>query len=152
MILKKAELKHKKEIIDIANLLYLNIPNFVWNSEDFVTRQIEKGEYFIIKEDGVVAGIMSLRQRKNGMHIETLAVRKEFQSRGFGTKFIEFAKKITSEKGFDTLYAYSFSEYNIADFYVKKGFKALDYSGYYKNHKYDCFGLDLSLNKVRDEN
>ena len=143
MLLRKAELKDKKEIIDIANLLYLDIHNFVWNNDNFITKQIDKGEYFLMEENGVVAGIMSLRQRKNGIHIETLAVKKKFQSKGLGTKFIEFAKEFSREKGFNILHAYSFSDYNIADFYLKKGFKMMDYNGYYNNHKYNCFELKI---------
>ncbi len=145
MLLRKAELKDKKEILDITNLLYLNIPDFVWNRNNFIQKQIEKGEYFIIEESGEVAGIMSLRQRMNGMHIETLAVKEKFQSNGFGTKFIEFAKKASQEREFDTLFAYSFSEYNIADFYLKRGFKLMKYVGYYKHHKYNCFGMKLNV-------
>src|SRR3989344_5130979 len=148
MLLRKAELKDKKEILEIANLLYLNILDFVWNSDEFITKQIEKGEYYVIEENGGVAGIMSLRQRMNGMHIETLAIKKEFQSKGFGTKFIEFAKKVSQEKGFGTLFAYSFSEYNIADFYIKRGFKLMDYIGYYKHHKYNCFGMKLQRSNL----
>ena len=147
MILRQAELKDKKAILEIANLLYLNIPEFVWNNDNFITRQIEKGEYFLIEENGAVAGIMSLRQRKSGMHIETLAVKKEFQARGFGTKFIEFAKSISQEREADNLYAYSFREYNIADFYLKKGFKLLKYAGYYKRHQYNCFGIEVRARK-----
>ena len=143
MILRKAELKDKKEIIDIANLLYLDIPGFVWNSEEFVKKQIEKGEYFLIENDGQTMGIMSLRQRKNGMHIETLVIKKEFQSKGYGTQFIEFSKKFAREKKNDTLYAYSFTEYNIADFYLKKGFKLMDYVGSYKGRQYNCFEIKI---------
>lgn len=143
MILRQAELKDKKEIMDIANLLYLEIPKFLWNSGEFITKQVEKKEYFLIKDNDSVVGVMSLRQRKNGVHIETLVVKKEFQSKGLGTKLIEFAKKFAKEKGNNSLYAYSFSEYNIADFYLKKRFKLMGYVGYYKNRKYDCFKIKL---------
>ena len=143
MVLRQAELKDTKEILEIVSELYLNIPRFVWNEEGFVEKQIEKKEYFVIEDQGRLVGIMSLRQRTNKVNIETLAVRKNFQSKGLGSKFIEFAKQFTKEKGFNTLHAYSFSEYYSADFYLKKGFKVLPYFGYYKNHKYDCFELKI---------
>lgn len=143
MILRQAELKDKKEVLNIINELSLDIPNFVWDKEEFVTKQIQNKEYFVIEDEGRLAGVMSLRQRTNKINIETLVVRKEFQCKGLGSKFIEFAKQLTKERGFNILHAYSFSEYNAADFYLKKGFKVLDYAGYYKNHKYDCFVLTL---------
>ncbi len=147
MNLRKAELKELKEVKEIADLLRLNIPGFVWNDEDFIAKQIERGEYFLIENDGHIAGVMSLRERKNSLHIETLVVRKEFQSKGFGTAFIEFAKQVARDKKINTLHAYSFSEYNIADFYLKRGFKLMDYTGYYKHHKYNCFEMDLGQKK-----
>ncbi len=143
MLLRQAISKDKEPIKEIANFLYLNIPDFVWNSEEFITKQIKRGEYFVIENGGEIAGIMSLRQRKNGMHIETLAVKKEFQSKGFGTQFIDFAKIIAKERRNKTLFAYSFVEYNIADFYLKKGFKMMDYVGYYNRHKYRCFKMEV---------
>lgn len=144
MKLRQAELKDKKEIKEIADLLRLNIPGFVWNDEDFIAKQIKKGEYFVMDNGDKIAGIMSLRERTNGLHIETLVVRKEFQSRGLGTKFIVFAKKFAKDRNIGILHAYSFAEYNIADFYLKKGFKLMDYVGYYKHHQYRCFEMNLN--------
>ena len=43
MNLRKAELKELKEVKEIADLLRLNIPGFVWNDEDFIAKQIERG-------------------------------------------------------------------------------------------------------------
>ncbi|MDO8530392.1 MAG: GNAT family N-acetyltransferase [bacterium] len=140
-MLRQAELKDKQEIIEIVSNLHLNIPNFVWNESDFVEKQIQNKEYFVIEDAGKLVGAMSLRQRNNKVSVETLAVKKEFRGKGFGSEFIEFAKQFTKEKGFTTLHAYSFSDYNSADFYVKKGFAILGYFGYYKDHKYDCFEL-----------
>lgn len=142
-MLRQAELKDIKEILEIVSELYLNIPHFVWNEEEFVVRQVQNKEYFVIEDDGGLVGIMSLRQRSNKVSIETLVVRKKFQSKGFGSKFIEFAKQFTKDRGFNILHAYSFSEYHATDFYLKKGFKVLDYFGYYQNYKYDCFELML---------
>ena len=143
MTLRQAELKDAKEVLNIVNELSLDIPNFVWDKEEFVQKQIKNKEYFVIEDEGKLAGVMSLRCRTNKINIETLAVKKEFQSKGLGTKFIEFAKQFTKEKGFNILHAYSFREYYAADFYLKKGFKVMNNTGYYKNHKYDCFELTL---------
>src|SRR3989344_2126169 len=99
MTLRKATLGDVKTIQEITNLLHLNIPGFIWNDEEFIGKQIEKGEYFVMADNGMIAGVMSLRERKKGMHIETLVIKKEFQSKGFGSQFIDFAKKFTQEKG-----------------------------------------------------
>lgn len=143
MTIRQAELKDKSEIIEVVNELYLSIPHFIWNEEGFVTTQIQNKEYFVIEEGGKLAGIMSLRQRRNKINIETLVVRKEFQGKGFGGAFIEFAKQFTQSSPFNILHAYSFCEYRAADFYIKKGFKVLPHIGQYKNHKYECFELKL---------
>src|SRR3989344_5228708 len=141
MIVRQAELKDAKEILEIVNSLYLDIPKFVWNDFDFVQNQINSKEYFVIENNGMLIGAMSLRQRTNKINIETLVVKKEFQRQGIGGALIEFAKQFTKEKGVTLLHAYSFPEYRIADFYKKKGFKMLDYTGYYKGRPYDCFEL-----------
>src|SRR5688572_7845890 len=99
MNLRKAELKDKHTIQEITNLLYLNMPDFVWNTVDFIEKQIQRGEYFVMSDNGTIAGVMSLRERKNGLHIETLVIRKEYQAKGFGSQFIEFAKNFAQERG-----------------------------------------------------
>ncbi len=141
---KNATLSDFQNILDIARLLSIDIPNFVWSDKKYIEKQIKRGEYFLIQQDGVVAGIMSLRERNNKMHIETLAVKKQFQSKGFGSMFIDFAKTFAKEKGFDTLHAYSFNEYDMANFYIKKGFTILDFTGDYNGHPYHCFEVKLS--------
>lgn len=144
MLIRQAELKDRQEILNIVHGLYLDIPRFVWNTEDFVTKQIENKEYFVVEHEGVLAGVVSLRRRSSKVSIETLAVRKDLQFKGFGTKLIEFAKQFTKEQGFTILHAYSFKEYGIGDFYIKKGFKVMGDVGYYQNHTYDCFEMELS--------
>ncbi len=140
---RRATLAHSQHILDIAKLLHINIPHFVWSQPEFISRQIEQGEYFFIEERGVVAGIMSLRERNNKLHIETLAVRKEFQSQGLGSLFIAFAKQLAKEHGHAKLHAYSFTDYNMEKFYLKKGFTKLAHLGYYHNHPYQCFEIKI---------
>ena len=143
MNIRQAEEKDVKSIIEIISLLKLDIPGFVWDDEKFILDQIKKGEYFVLEESGQVVAIISLRKRKNKVSIETLAVRKDFQHKGMGSELIEFAKKFTKEKGFDTLHAYSFTEYDAVQFYLNRNFKMMDNSGYYKGHKYDCFEIKV---------
>ncbi|OGZ63344.1 MAG: hypothetical protein A3C58_02545 [Candidatus Staskawiczbacteria bacterium RIFCSPHIGHO2_02_FULL_34_10] len=142
--LRKAELSDIQNLSTITRLLHINIPHFLWDEEKFIKKQIKQGEYFLIENNGVVVGAMSLRARNSKIHIETLVVKEEFQSKGFGTEFIEFAKKFSLENGYDKLHAYSFLEYNMEKFYLKKGFIKLGHLGYYKNCPYQCFEMKIN--------
>lgn len=143
MNLRKAKIQDKKDVLEIANLLHLNIPNFVWNTDELVTKQITNGEYFLIEKEERIVGIISLRQRKNKMHIEAIAVRNGSQSEGIGAELIEFAKRFTKEKGLSLLRAYSFYEYKSVDFYLNRGFSLLNKPGTYNNHKYYRFEMKV---------
>jgi len=141
MTIRKAELKDKKNILEITDLLYFNIPNFIWNTEEFVDRQIKNGEYFLIETEEKIIGVISFRQRKNKIYIETLATANDSQSNGVGTQLIRFAKGFTKEKGFSVLCACSFYEYKTVDFYLKQGFSLLEKPGIYNGHKYYRFEI-----------
>ncbi|MBD3208529.1 MAG: GNAT family N-acetyltransferase [Candidatus Nealsonbacteria bacterium] len=143
MKLRKAELKDKEDVLEITKLLHLDIPDFVWDTGEFVEKQIKRGEYFLVEKEGKVVGIISLRQRQNKMHIETIAVKNGSQAEGIGTKLIDFAKEHTKQKGLNVLRAYSFYEYKSVDFYLKRGFNLLSKPGRYKNHKYYRFEMEI---------
>ena len=143
MKVRKAELKDKKDILAIVDLLYLDIPDFVWNTNEFVTRQIVKGDYFLVEDREQTVGVVSFRQRQNRMYVATLAIAKSHQLAGVGTKLIEFAKHFTKERKLDTLYACAFYEYKNKDFYLNKGFSLLDSPGSYNNHKYHRFEMKI---------
>ncbi|MBU0546892.1 MAG: GNAT family N-acetyltransferase [Patescibacteria group bacterium] len=136
MTIRKAEPKDKKDILEITNLLYLDIPNFVWNTDEFIDRQIKNGEYFLAETEEKIVGIISFRQRKKKIHIETLSATDDHQSEGVGSQLIGFAKEFTKEKGFSILRVYSFHEYKTIDFYLKQGFSLLEKPGIYNNHEY----------------
>lgn len=141
MNIRKAELEDKKNILEIVNLLYLDMPDFVWNTDEYLNRQIENKEYFVAEEDKKIVGVVSFRLRKNIMYIETLVVSKDHQSKGIGTALIEFAKKFTKEKGVNVLHICAFYEYKTVDFYLKRGFSLLDKPGVYNGHKYYRFEM-----------
>ncbi len=143
MKLREAELKDKKDILEITNLLYLDIPDFIWNKDEFIERQIKNGKYFLLEKEERITGIVSLRQRENKIHIETIAVRNGSQSEGIGTELIEFAKDFTKKKGFNILRAYSFYKYKSVDFYLNRGFTLLSKPGVYNNHKYYRFEMRI---------
>ena len=141
MNLRKAEAKDKKDILEVADLLHLDIPDFVWSKDEHVTKQIKRGEYFLIEREKRIVGIISLRQRKDKMHIETIAVRNGSQSEGVGTELIEFAKDFAKKKGLNILRAYSFYKYKSVDFYLNRGFILLSRPGIYSDNKYYRFEM-----------
>ena len=144
MNFEKAKPEDKKDILEISNLLYIeSIPQFVWNTPEYITRQIESGEYFLAKDGQKTAGIISFRERWGKMYVETLAVTKEYQLNGIGALMLDFAKKIAKEKGFRTLNICSFYEYNALDFYLKNGFSLLRKPGKYNRHKFYRFEINL---------
>ena len=143
----KAKLKDKLGIKEIANLLKIDTmsaTDFVWNKDDFIEKQINNEEYFIVKDNDRIVGIMSFRQRQDIMYIETMAIIKEFQSKGMGTQFINFAKKYTLENNLNTLRAYTFYKYNTKEFYLKKGFTLLNKIGKYGKEKYYRFEMKIN--------
>lgn len=134
--IRKARTEDLKRIVEIAKVLYLDIPDFVWTTEDYIKKQIEKGEYFVAEEDSKIIGITSLRGRNRMLYIETLAVAKDIQAKGVGSKLVAFAKQFARENGFKILRTTSFYEYGVKDFYIKNGFQLLDEPGQYSGHKF----------------
>lgn len=144
MKVRKATLEDIKTITEIAQILHLDIPDFVWTTEDFIRKQIERGEYYVTEQNGTAVGAMSLRERSSMFYIETLAVAKDIQSKGVGPKLVDFAKHFAKENGFKILRTTSFYEYGVKDFYIKHGFYLLDEPGEYGGHKF--YRLEYKLN------
>ena len=134
--IRLANLEDVKSIKQIADLLYIEMPDFVWNTEEFIEKQVEKGEYYLAEEGGKALGIISLRERNKMLFIETLAVARAIQSSGIGKKLVEFAKQFARENNFKVLRTTSFYEYGVKDFWIKQGFRLLDEPGEYKGHKF----------------
>lgn len=94
-------------------MLYLEIPDFIWTAEDYITKQIGRREYYIAEENGESVRIISLRNRNGLLYIETLAVAKDIQTKGVGSKLVEFSKQFARENGFKVLRTTSFYEYGL---------------------------------------
>ncbi len=126
MEIYKANPEDAQKISEIVQILYLDIPDFVWTSIEFIKKQIERGEYYIAGENGKAVGAMSLRERNGMLYIETLAVVKDIQSKGVGSKLVEFTKQFARENNFKILRTTSFYEYGVKDFYINQGFLLLN--------------------------
>ncbi len=143
MEIRKANLEDAAAIKIIADLLYLDIPGFNFNEESFIGDYIRRGEYYVAEENGKIIGIMSVRERDGRLYIETLAVAGDIQSKGVGSKLVEFAKQIAKESGFKILRVASFYEYGVKDFYIKHGFRLLDEPGEYGGHNFHRLDFEL---------
>ena len=143
MDIRKANLGDAQKITEIAQVLYLDIPDFVWAAPEFIKRQIERGEYYVAEENGRPVGVMSLRDRNGRLYIETLAVTEDIQSKGVGSELVEFAKQFAKENNFKILRTTSFYEYGVKDFYIKNGFRLLDEPGEYNGRKF--YRLEFTL-------
>jgi len=136
MNIRKAVLEDAEKITEIAQVLYLDIPGFDWHQEDFIKKQVERGEYYIGEENGKAVGVISLRERNGMLYIETLAKAQDVQLSGVGKRLVEFAKNFARENNFKILRTTSFYEYGVKDFYIKNGFRLLPESGEYGGHKF----------------
>lgn len=146
MKIRQATFEDLKPIKEIADLLYIEMPGFVWNNEEFIRKQIERGEYYVTENPpaggGKIVGIMSLRERNKMIYIETLAVAKDIQTKGVGSKMVDFAKIFSKENNFKIMRTTSFYEYGVKDFYLKHGFRLLDEPGEYSGHKFHRLEFD----------
>lgn len=141
--LRKAEDSDVKNIAGLIESLRLDMAGFVWNDIGFIEKQIKNGEYFLAESAGNILGIMSLRQRKKTIHIETLAVAPEHRLKKIGSQLVGFAKTFTKEKGLRDLCACSFFDYHIGDFYTRQGFSLLPRPGEYYGRKYHIFVIKI---------
>lgn len=145
MNIRKAKLEDIPAIAEIAKVLHLDIPDFVWTSDDYIKKQVGRGEYYVGEEKGNAVGVISLRERNGMLYIETLAVAKNIQSSGIGSKLVEFAKQFARENNFKIMRTTSFYEYGVKDFWKKQGFRILDEPGEYSGHKF--YRLEFKLNE-----
>ena len=67
-----------------------------------VKNQNNNREYNMIeKKTGNIVGTMSTSIRKDFMFIDELHIAKESRGKGFGTKFLDFARKLSKKMGYD---------------------------------------------------
>ena len=60
-------------------------------SEEMVSRYIDRGEMFIIEADGRIAGECIVTDEGDGvLELKSLAIAKEFQKKGFGRALVSF--------------------------------------------------------------
>ncbi len=101
-----------------------------WNVED-TSRWYEQQKltvFIAYSETGKPIGYSDISIRKNYYgetigYVETLAVKKEYQRKGYGTALLYQAVRKLLEKGIEKIYLDAV--YDIAKYYYKRGFKPL---------------------------
>lgn len=140
-------IKAKEENLDDIALLNkqfkLNIPDFYWDSEKWISSEIKKGNYYILVDNGEILGAINLRKYKKEHHISTIAVKKDMHRKNLGKKLIEFAKESTIKEKVHLLTVNSFVDYNLEGFYTKCGFYKESELGEYERHLYSKFFMRI---------
>ena len=87
---------------------------------------VDRGEYFVVTEDGRVIGAMVLEDEDKGLGITILAVTKSRQKSGGGKKLVDYAKEMARKTPKSRLSVCSFYVMKAKDFYLKQGFKLME--------------------------
>ena len=129
-------------IVKVNRLFHLDIPDFKWDTPEWVSEKIKGWNYYTIKEEGNVYGAMCLIPKLRSHLIETIAVDEDHQKEGIGTSLVEFAKDYAKQQGKINITVESFLDYNLAGFYESVGFKKIG-QGEYRDMPYYKFAMEV---------
>ncbi len=129
-------------IVKVNRLFHLDIPDFKWDTPEWVSEKIKGWNYYTIKEEGNVYGAMCLIPKLRSHLIETIAVDEDHQKEGIGTSLVEFAKDYAKQQGKINITVESFLDYNLAGFYESVGFKKIS-EGEYRGMQYCKFAMEV---------
>ena len=127
--IEKAFLKDLPDAKKLNALLRLSdVKEFYWDTENYVRSAILEERCVVIKNSADLKGIMIMENRgpqrgyaHPSLAIGSLAVHPKYRDEGIGIKLVGYAKELAFNKNF-RLYAESFFEYKIIDFYRRLGF------------------------------
>lgn len=122
MEIKSAKLNDLEAIVELNKQFHLDIPNFKWDTPQWTSQEIKRGNYFVLSEENETLGAICLRTKDEGMCIETLAVKSGLHKRGFGKALVEYAKTYAKKQGQRKLIVESFLDYGLENFYTGRGF------------------------------
>ena len=139
----KAKIKDLQEITRLNKQFSLDIPDFCWDNEKWISPEIRKGNYYVLVEDNLTLGAMNIKKYKKEHHILTIAIDKEMHGKSLGRKLIEFAKENAIKAKVEKLTVNSFVDYNLDAFYTKCGFNKESELGKYGGYPYFKFFMQL---------
>jgi N-acetylglutamate synthase-like GNAT family acetyltransferase len=139
----KAGPEHIEDILQLNSLLHLDIPNFHWDTKEYISAAIQN--YYIMEEDKKILGAINIRLNKPEKYIaiETLTVSPDAQRKGVGRQLIEFTKEYAKSQNIHKLNVESFCEYDADDFYKKCGFTEDEDFGFFNCHPYYIYSMNI---------
>lgn len=143
MQVSKADKMDLEVIVKLNRLFHLDLPEFKWDTPQWVEEEIGNGNYYVIKNKSIVVAAICLKMLEEEGYIEAIAVQENKQISGFGRRLIEFAIEQSQKQGKSKLSVESFCDYGIEKFYEKCGFTRCPKLGDYKGHPYYCFSMNL---------
>lgn len=121
--IEPADIQDLESIERINKQLHLDDPDFKWDQKEWISEEIRNGNFFVLRQNGLVCGAICLIPKEGQLTIETIAVDKEKQRIGFGRKLIEFAFNNARKGNMTKVGVGSFIYYEAKDFYLKCGFR-----------------------------
>lgn len=122
VFISPANINDLDAIVKINSQLHIDLPNFIWDQKDWILEEIQNGNFFVFRQNGLIGGVICLEQSEDKLIIESLSVDKSEQGNGIGKKLVEFAFETARKNSIRKITVASFPEYNVKDFYLKCGF------------------------------
>lgn len=141
MQIRRANIADMERILELNKLFHIDMPNFRWDTPEWIMKRIEDREYFTGFNISGVTSAMSLHADNLKAEIEAIAIRKELQKHGIGKELVAFAKGYARSLKLKSLEVSSFAEYNLDGFYISCGLKKIG-EGTYEGHKYNIFSTN----------
>ena len=140
-----AQEENVQEIAGLNRQFHLDIEDFEWDKPEWIKEEIGKGNYYILKQCGLVLGAIDLQKiDADEIYIEAIAVDSASHGLGIGKKLIDYAKQRAREMGCKKISVESFESYDLLGFYQRVGF-GLDNppTGYYEGKPFHRFVMNL---------
>ena len=121
---------------------YLPLLLLADEQEDMIDRYLERGDLYVLEDDGARAVCVVTDEGEGILEIKNLAVRPEFQGRGYGRHMIRFVADSYRDR-FDVLYVGTGDSPATVPFYEKCGFRRSHlvrnfFTDHYDHPIYEC--------------
>jgi ribosomal protein S18 acetylase RimI-like enzyme len=134
---------HETDLEDIRKIYRQTISDWWFIPTQSHRLAIEKGNVLIYKPDDEVKAYVRIREETDGIFIVELAVNKEYQNMGIGTKILEILKS--------TYPAITVKTNQAINFYLKNGFKATSVvEGQKKKYPVTYMNWDSGQSKINE--
>lgn len=148
MQIVKATQADAKFIVALNRQFHLDIPNFRWDTETWITDQIDKGTLHLLKEGKSAYGAVCIQTALDNLpptdaYIETIATREDLHGKGYGRELINQAALIARDEGKQRLIVESFAKYGLKDFYTKCGFQLEPEQCNFYGYPYNIFTMEI---------